>query len=391
MIDVVRVGADDAWLLTTNGVFRWDSCAWRLQPSRDLAGRILAYLRLVVDAHGTVWVRGHQPPGPPVSHGCVVEPSFPGRDVGFRFDGARWEPVDPALVPIIEPAPVTQVVAPGPERTVRVVSGDARDRWAIIEVTHNEEVRPGGWGMYHWTELWRQRDGRWAASLATPYWLLHPEPRPVRELIIERGIDRSVPARAFGTPDLWMHGRDDIWTTGAFGTSGSLGHFDGIAWHDLALAPGAIVNAVFGAARDDVWAGGDRLWHFDGTAWSEVRNDDMFVRAIGGSSARDIWTIGYHTKTVMPEIRHWDGTRWAAMAEHLPSKTQYHLTAVLSTGPGDAWVLGERGTILHWDGTRWAEVPPPALLGFRGAAIEAGELWLGDGYSIYRHVGSLPR
>jgi hypothetical protein len=213
----------------------------------------------------------------------------------------------------------------------------------------------------------------------------------VREQIIELGIDRRVPVRAFGTPDLWMRSRDDIWTTGAFGTAGNVRHFDGAAWHDVALDPDVLMHAVFGTARDDVWVGGYQLWHFDGTAWTKVANDDMVVYAIGGSGPRDIWTVGYRNATAMPEIRHWDGTRWTVMSGHLPRSVQYHLTGVFSLGPSDTWVLGERGTILHWDGTRWIEVPPPALTAFRGAAIEAGELWVGDGYSIYRYVGPPPR
>src|ERR1041385_4254987 len=59
MVDVVRIGPDDAWLLTTRGVFRWDGCAWRLQPSREIAGAVLERMRLAVDAGGTAWVRGH--------------------------------------------------------------------------------------------------------------------------------------------------------------------------------------------------------------------------------------------------------------------------------------------------------------------------------------------
>jgi len=389
MIDVVRVSADDAWLLTGRGVFRWDSCAWRLVPSAGTSIMGIERMRLTIDASGTPWLHHDRQPRPWGS--SESEPNrMPPLGPAFRFDGTQWKFVDPKTVPLTDRAPPPQIAAPGPERTVRVVSGDEHDRWVIVEVVHNHEVSPGGWGRYEWTELWRQRDGKWEPSLTTPHFDLRREPGPLRDPIIKRGFDRRDPARAFTTQDLWMRSRDDIWIVQDIIEFTGVKHFDGAAWHAEPFANGARLAAVFGTAHDDVWVGGNKLWHFDGVAWSEVANPNMQIHAIGGSGARDIWIVGYDTTTVMPSIRRWDGERWTEMADRLPRKAQYRLTSILSIDPSDTYVFGEWGTMLHWDGARWTEVHPPAMIAFRGGAIENGELWVGDGYSIYRYAGPRP-
>jgi len=386
MIDVVRISADDAWLLTSRGVFRWDACAWRLVPSQGISVLGIEHMRLTIDANGTPWLHHDRAPRPWGTSDS--EPNRnPPRSPAFRFDGARWELVDPAIVPLTDRAPPPQIAAPGAERTVRVVSGDAHDRWVIVHVAHNEEIRPGGWGRFEWTELWRQRDGRWEPSLTTPPSGLRRQTGPLRDPIIARGIDRSDPARAFRTQDLWMPARDDIWVVDDLIEFRGVRHFDGTAWHATPFDLRAGLSAVFGTSRDDVWAGGAQLWHFDGRAWSQVANDNMRIYAIGGSSARDIWIAGYDARTVMPMIRRWDGARWTELADRLPTRGQYHFTSILSITPSDTYVFAEWGTILHWDGAQWTDVHPPAMTAFREGAIVNGELWVGDGYSIYRHVG----
>jgi hypothetical protein len=80
---------------------------------------------------------------------------------------------------------------------------------------------------------------------------------------------------------------------------------------------------------------------------------------------------------------HWDGATWSPVT----SNTTVELHSVWGTGPGDAWAVGDTGTILHWDGGAWNPSnsgTSNALLGVWGCGVN--QLWtVGRGGTVLQH------
>jgi len=148
-----------------------------------------------------------------VHQGCILDYETKGGWFGYRFDGATWQSVAPEQVPYNDhPAmDLAQMSAP-PRGTVVAASGDPNDLWAILQVTRNLEVTPGGYGRYEWTELWRRRDGVWTPSLASPSWSLSSP--AVRDQEMAPGLDRRDPARTFRSNRRWADGSGEFWALG---------------------------------------------------------------------------------------------------------------------------------------------------------------------------------
>jgi hypothetical protein len=78
--------------------------------------------------------------------------------------------------------------------------------------------------------------------------------------------------------------------------------------------------------------------------WSTTPMDTL--RGIWGTSASDVWAVGYHGKVV-----HYNGTIWSSVS----SATTEPLVGVWGTSPSNVWAVGGyNGTILHYDGTSWS-------------------------------------
>ena len=60
------------------------------------------------------------------------------------------------------------------------------------------------------------------------------------------------------------------------------------------------------------------------------------LRAITGTAANDVWTVG-EEGTVL----HWNGDEWSTVR----SGTEENLLAVAKTPDGSVWIGGERGTL----------------------------------------------
>lgn len=175
----------------------------------------------------------------------------------------------------------------------------------------------------------------------------------------------------------------------------------GASWKSVPGTPNA--RGMWGASPDDLWLIGDNtLWvdwqvnvALHGTrapgetehTWTSVDTQAaVFLRAIWGSSAGDVWAVGDKGT-----IRHWvaNAIEW----EIVPSPTTESLHAVFGFGPNDVWAVGESGAILHYDGTAWTESvaafpvnkKKPNLYGVWGSSPD--DVWIvGDGIAL-RHGG----
>jgi hypothetical protein len=89
-------------------------------------------------------------------------------------------------------------------------------------------------------------------------------------------------------------GQDEhLW---AAGWNGTILHYDGVEWHTEDTGTGATIYSIFGFALNDVWAAGDdgTVVHFDGTKWSsmDVGAYRGHLRAVWGAAPDDVWIGG---------------------------------------------------------------------------------------------------
>ena len=86
---------------------------------------------------------------------------------------------------------------------------------------------------------------------------------------------------------------EQLW---AVGRGGTIVHFDGAQWHTPESGTTETLNAVFGLSPSDVWAAGDdgTALHFDGTTWSavDVGTYRGSLRAIWAAASDDVWFGG---------------------------------------------------------------------------------------------------
>jgi hypothetical protein len=141
------------------------------------------------------------------------------------------------------------------------------------------------------------------------------------------------------------------------------------------------------------------LEHWDGTAWHRVAlpadATDVVLSAITVTPAGDLWATGQtsapdDTIADQPVAVHGDGHGWRSVP--LPKTGEYgELNAVTAAGPDDVWAVGrtvltdtDRGHPLveHWDGHAWHAVAAPGSGQLHGAtAVPGGVAVVGNDQS----------
>jgi hypothetical protein len=105
------------------------------------------------------------------------------------------------------------------------------------------------------------------------------------------------------------------------------------------------LHSVTGIGRE-VLATGNALnqpsWvaHYRDGTWRRDEVGRGGIVLIAASSPTDIWAVSRHHQAF-----HSDGTRWTRY-----DTTPLEVAAATIAPGGEAWLVGERGTILHWDG-----------------------------------------
>jgi hypothetical protein len=267
----------------------------------------------------------------------------------------------------------------------------------------------------------------------TDIWLLC---RGVRDGVVQKlGFHsdgkqwRSVPLPSRARESIWPRAPGDVW---AVGVQGTLAHFDGSSWQVM-KAPGVEYDFLDVWVSDDgvVWiaAAGPQLHRYENGHWTLVTAPELGPRLnslhtvsgigrevlatgndlnqpswvarykdgawrrdevgtggivlIAASSATDIWAVSRRNQAF-----HSDGAHWTRY-----DTTPLEISAVAVAPGGEAWLVGEAGTILHWDGA--ALRPSPS--GTRDVlwsvyAPERGQVIVG-GSQLYRYTpaGKGPR
>jgi hypothetical protein len=233
---------------------------------------------------------------------------------------------------------------------------------------------------------------------------------------------------AVSATDLWAVGADAVNNV----AKNLVLRWDGSSWSQVpSPSPGgrqgSSLSDVSAVSASDAWAvgcygfnpntGGSSTLalRWDGTRWAQVATPSpgnpraACLASVSALSATDAWAVGYFIPSATsgaqkPLILHWDGARWAQVANPAPGDTLVtELNGVAAISPSDVWAVGDvfngnsqtqRTLVFHWNGTRWASVPAPSpgfgtLYGTDGvSAAEAWAVGYGTGSLILRWNGS---
>lgn len=323
----------------------------------------------------------------------------------FHYDGQNWTAVDnPADHPLLS------VWGSGPD-DIWAVEGDGGEevihfdgqQWEVAAV-------PEG---YDWHDVWgTAADDIW--MVADSGTIMHYDGASWSEFGEGDGVPYNATARIWGTSssDLWVTGfnvswsdhyddfyhydgsdwdyfdgvpvperlnavmgaaPDDLW---AVGEDGAILHFDGSLWRwNDGLTP-LDLEVVWGRAADDVWALGEdaQIFHYDGDQWDIVANPfDDELHGIWASAADDVWVVGGDTGfSGTSIIGHYDGQQWTKV----DSPIDDHLIDVWGAGENEIWAVGD-DAILFYDGTGW-EIEVPSVPGWPRAGWASGsdDVWI---------------
>ncbi len=124
----------------------------------------------------------------------------------------------------------------------------------------------------------------------------------------------------------------------------------------------SILRAVWGSSEKDVFAVGwdGMILHYDGNRWQAMDSGTgEALRHVWGYDAGTVFAVGGDTSG--PVIVRYDGTAWNLVY----TRPAGLLNGVWGISPDNIWAVGKfdttRGMILHWDGAEWKETGPPNL------------------------------
>jgi hypothetical protein len=350
-------GANDVWAVGDSGaVLHGDGTAWAPVPSgtdRDLRG-------VWGSGASDVWA---------VGEGEVI----------LHWDGRAWSTV---LAPAVGPAlmavwgsAANDVWAVARGGTIvhwdgaawtSVSSGTTDDLFGVSGTSATNAWALSAKAILHWDGAAWSESQRLVADLraiwsdgATDGWAVGG-PWP------QRWDGTKWSQSATGHDDLvdgtygsvWGTAPTDVW---AVGTGGSIRHWTGAAWVLSSSGTALDLGAVWGSGPSSVWAVGNGvILHFDGARWRPVLGDGEPLTKQGlvagfSTGPDDAWAIGQSIATWLPSaVLHWDGLAWTARTD---APLVAGLSAVWGSGPRDVWFVGEdwegQGNLVHWNGTGW--------------------------------------
>ncbi|HXS09158.1 MAG TPA: hypothetical protein VN852_04180 [Candidatus Krumholzibacteria bacterium] len=143
--------------------------------------------------------------------------------------------------------------------------------------------------------------------------------------------------------DVWGNAEDVIF---AISFNADVLRYDGTSWIQIPFTRSTHLQSVWGTGADDLYVGGDSLYHYDGNTWTSTGFRLGYgAHSISGSSAHDVWVAeGTHW------LRHYDGAKW----EYVDTATHGEFTSVWVSGK-DVFAAGWSGVAAHYDGIQWQE------------------------------------
>lgn len=215
----------------------------------------------------------------------------------------------------------------------------------------------------------------------------------------------------------------NVWAVGQYQAAGSARtltmteRWDGTQWKFVPSPnPGRTSNNLAGVvafSANNIWAAGtysndnthDRtlIEHWNGASWSVVASPNATsfpndLLSISGSSANDIWAVGYHYTNPgnvnFALIEHWNGAKWSIIKHADPGEDD-GLLGVISVSHNIAWTVGYsdyghnivKPLIESWNGTQWSIMQGPTPNWSSMLAVGASpsnEVW-SVGYRLTHH------
>jgi hypothetical protein len=206
-------------------------------------------------------------------------------------------------------------------------------------------------------------------------------------------------------------------------------HWTGSGWSVVASPnPGQAddyLNGLDAISASNVWAVGasqdtsggvtnSLALQWDGTNWNIVSTPNVgsalnIFTAIGGTSATDLWAVGYSSADFsgyanQTLVEHYNGTSWSIVPSPNVGVTNSQLNAVSVLSSTDVWAAGTyydlaaltpKTLIEHWDGTQWSVVSSPnpgtadnELLGM--TAFSSSNVWAVGRWSNSSGLSTVP-
>jgi|GEM_PF-3835519 hypothetical protein len=201
-----------------------------------------------------------------------------------------------------------------------------------------------------------------------------------------------LPEGAVTPRGVWANSATDVWIVGSrydvnLGTTsnqeGIRAHFDGQTW-TMETNP-SYPSDIWGSAADDLYAVKTSAYvsHYVAGAWKSEGMKHGYCTAIWGTSASDIWVVGWDNGD--PHMQHFDGTAWSYNS---PPNSE-GLWGVHASSPNDAWAVGGKANILHFDGSGWtissSELVSTTLYGVW--AVSPNDVWAVGSSGAMLHYG----
>lgn len=364
-------GPDDVWVGDTQGVYRFDGTTWTQVP--EFAFQLV--FAVAVQARNDVWVSATTGGTNTLYHydgtswtathsrsndaGLIIDIDARASDdawaVGTRsaedvqnglagvllhWDGTSWTaaPEPPVGVRAVLSRPNSHIAVGDAGQVFQLSTGPA----ATVRALNPSPVQSlqGIWGTSP-SDMW---------AVGNTGIALHHDGTAIRE---ER---TGVQSRLL---DVWGSGPGDVWAVGEQGVvlRRTVPMAGPSVWRPVASGTTATLRAVFTAARDDVWIGGDGgLFHSDGGALTPVTVPGLsatsVVYDIHGLAPDDIWAAG------RAFVSHYDGTSWSPA--QIVDTSGVGVARIWMVASNDVWGdvtieardHGPENT-WHFDGTAW--------------------------------------
>ena len=179
--------------------------------------------------------------------------------------------------------------------------------------------------------------------------------------------------------DVWPVSPTETFVVGEAGTRNGVAsvirRFDGTGWVEQHRENDLRLRGLWGSSATDIYAVGfdfvapiARMLHYDGATWTEVPGfvadaEQLSFEAVWGTSATDVWAVGgaFDGEFDRTLIYHFAGEFWQRML--LPGALNPSLMDVWGSGPSDVYAVGHDmasdpgvGVVLHYDGATWSPV-----------------------------------
>ena len=106
------------------------------------------------------------------------------------------------------------------------------------------------------------------------------------------------------------------------------------------------------------------LCNAHGWCWQFPRPQGNTLNAVLSFESGEAWAVG-EAGTLL----YFDGDVW----ELLDSGTESDLNDIAGTGPDDIWSAGKQGTFLHWNGSRWQSMPSSTSIDLQGLFVDSAK------------------